>query len=391
MPAPQLTPHREVCARCRRPAGFCYCAQLPTLPTTSRVVILQHPRERDMAIGTARMARLCLPNAKLHVGAHWDGHPGLAAALADPSYPPILLYPGPDARDLLAEPPAGPVTLVVVDGTWSQARTVVRDNPVLHALPRYAFAAPEPSRYRIRREPRAEYCSTIEAVMYALGALEGDPARFEAMLAPFRAMIDAQVAAQAERPNRRTRYTRAARTARERLPSELADDVRFSDVVICSGEANAWPYVAGEPRRDRLDDLMAWSALRPATGERFSLLARPRDALSPSAPFHARIAPRDLAAAPSRDELFAAFSRFVRPTDAIATWGSFACELYSAAGGTLPDARLDLRSVAANLAQRSLGGLEVHATQLGWTQPAGPRADARVAALAHLIAVWRAS
>jgi len=68
-----------------------------------------------------------------------------------------------------AIPPPGPVTLVVVDGTWSQARNVVRDNPVLQALPRYAFATPEPSSTGIRREPRAENVSTIEALMHVLG------------------------------------------------------------------------------------------------------------------------------------------------------------------------------------------------------------------------------
>jgi len=120
-----------MCLRCRRPARVCYCAALPHLPTRTRVVILQHPRERDMPIGTARMASLCLPSAELHVGVRWSEHPALAAALADPARPPILLYPGAGARDVLREPPPGPVTLVVVDGTWSQARTVVRDNPIL--------------------------------------------------------------------------------------------------------------------------------------------------------------------------------------------------------------------------------------------------------------------
>ena len=174
---------RVVCGRCRRPASVCYCHALPRLDTATRVVILQHPRERDMPIGTARMASLCLPRAELRVGIRWTAEL-LAGAIGDPARPAILLYPGPGARDILRDPPPGPVTLIVVDGTWSQARTVVRDNPVLHALPRYAFATPEPSHYRIRREPRAEYVSTIEAVMHVLGALEGEPSRFRSLLDP---------------------------------------------------------------------------------------------------------------------------------------------------------------------------------------------------------------
>jgi len=175
-----------MCARCRRPVSVCYCPALPRIETATKIVILQHPRERDMPIGTARMASLCLPQAELHVGVRWTDSAPLARALGDPTRPPILLYPGPGARDILREPPRGPVTLVVVDGTWAQAKTVVRDNPVLHALPRYAFATPEPSQYRIRREPRAEYVSTIEALMHVLGVLEGEPARFRSLLDPLR-------------------------------------------------------------------------------------------------------------------------------------------------------------------------------------------------------------
>src|SRR5262245_10503500 len=107
-----VTP-RPMCGRCRRPVSVCYCAALPRIETTTRVVILQHPRERYVPIGTARMASLCLPAAELHVGIRWTEHAALAAALADPARPPILLYPGAGARDILREPPRGQVTLVV--------------------------------------------------------------------------------------------------------------------------------------------------------------------------------------------------------------------------------------------------------------------------------------
>src|ERR1041385_8611832 len=109
-----------MCARCRRPTSVCYCVALPRIETATRVVILQHPRERDMPIGTARMASLCLPRSSLHVGVRWGESEALRAAISDEAAPPILLWPGPGARDVLKEPPAGPVTLVVVDGTWSQ-------------------------------------------------------------------------------------------------------------------------------------------------------------------------------------------------------------------------------------------------------------------------------
>ena len=212
----------------------------------------------------------------------WSEHAALGRALADPARPPILLYPGEGAKDILREPPAGPVTLVVVDGTWSQAKNVVRDNPVLQALPRYAFVAPEPSHYRIRKEPSDEYVSTIEAVMHVLGALEGDPARFRALLDPFHAMVDAQLAWQVRTPRARWRKPRPPGVNRPRVPDELG--TRWDDLVCVVGEANAWPYLDGAPQFP--DELVHWVAERVATGERFDVVAAPAQPLSPSTSFH---------------------------------------------------------------------------------------------------------
>lgn len=156
-------------------------------------MLLQHPRERDMPLGTARMASLCLPNSELHVGNVWHRSRTLERALSDPQRPPMLLFPSPDARDLDSDPPVGPITLVVVDGTWSNSRKMVCRDPTLSVLPKLGFCPAHPSEYRIRREPRRDYVSTIEALVHALGVLEGDRTRFEPMLAPFRHMIRIQV------------------------------------------------------------------------------------------------------------------------------------------------------------------------------------------------------
>jgi len=362
----------------------CYCAALPALDTATRIVILQHPRERDMPIGTARMATLCLPRAELHVGIDWSTHAPLAAALGDPARPPILLYPGPGARDILAEPPAGPVTLVVVDGTWSQARGVIRDNPILRALPRYAFAPPEPSQYRIRREPSAECVSTIEALMHVLGVLERDPPRFRALLAPLHAMIDAHLAHRGStgggpRPRRRLR----PRPRGPRLPAALVE--RWPSVVCVVGEANAWPY---RERRGG-DELVHWLAHRPATNASFHALCSPELPLSPSTTFHTELADAMLLAAPPRAELLAAFARFVRPDDVVVAWGHYGPNLFVAAGGALPD-RLDARSLAQRLANKKLGSLEAYAGTLAparapWLPGRGGR---RLAALVHVVESW---
>ena len=357
----------------------CYCAALPRLETRTRVVILQHPRERDMPIGTARMASLALPGATLRVGMQWTAE-ALADILGDPARPPILLYPGRDARDILREPPNGPVTLICVDGTWSQARGLVNRSPVLQALPRYAFSAPEPSQYRIRKEPDAAYVSTIEALVHVLGVLEGDPSRARTLLAPFHAMVDAQLAAQASAP-RRTSYRRPRETrpAVPRLPVAIAS--RFADIVCVVAEANAWPKHA------RPDELVHVALHRPSTGETFAAVTAPAGELAPSTTFHTDLTEAELRAGRSHGDVLDALAAWLRPSDLICAWGHFPIDLV----GTLPADRLDLRAIAQQHEQRKVGTLEDYGVALGLARPvlAPGRAGRRLALIVELVQAWR--
>ncbi len=323
---------------------------------------------------------LCLPNAELHVGIDWSSRPELDERRA------ILLYPGPGARDIEADPPKGPVTLVVVDGTWSQTKTVVRDNPRLAALPRYAFRPPSPSDYRIRREPHEDFVSTIEALAHVLGVLERDPERMRGMLAPFRAMIDAQLAYIARGEGRHPRVLRRKRLVaksdpRERLPRALLE--RWDDLVCISGEANAWPY--GTPERAaNPEEIVHVAAERVATGERFDLVVAPEHALCPSTAFHVAVPSERILAGATRGELDAAWKRFVRSTDVACTWGTYATKLFA----PRTSAHLDVRRAARAWSVAKVGTMDALLERLAVDVelPPGARANRR---LAQLVAIVR--
>ncbi len=379
---------RAVCARCRRPLGVCYCAHLVSIDTRTRVVLLQHPRERDVPIGTARIARLCLPNSELHVGVDFGGSSALRRALADPARPAALLFPSDGARGVLTDPPAGPVTLVVVDGTWSQARKLVRENPFIAKLPRYAFRAPTPSEYRIRREPDEAFVSTIEALVHVLGVLEGDPARLRALLAPFRAMVGKQVAFAANVHRARVRHEKAPRPPRTSpVPVALAE--RRPSVVCVTGEANAWPYRSRQLRTAHRDELVHWVAHRPATGESLDVIVRPQGPLAPSTPPQIGLAADAIHGGVTLPELLEAWRGFVRDDDVVCSWGHYAVGLFAAAGGELPGTRVDLRAVSRALLRDRVGTMEALLERLD-TAPASSgtlgrgRAGVRVAQLARI-------
>jgi DTW domain-containing protein len=153
----------------------------------TRVVILQHPRERRVPIGTGWMTHLALPNSEVRRGVRFAAD----AALVDHA---ALLYPGTGALPASALRALRPRTLVVLDGTWGETAKLYARNPFLHGVPRIGFEPPAPSGYRIRREPAAHCWSTIEAVAHVLGILADDPQRFAPLLAPFRHLVATQLA-----------------------------------------------------------------------------------------------------------------------------------------------------------------------------------------------------
>jgi DTW domain-containing protein YfiP len=357
---------RAECNRCRRPVRVCYCAHISPEPTKTRVLVLSHPREADNPVGTARIAKLCLPHAELVVGVALGEHPDVKAALNDPVRRAVVLYPSARAQDLAVSPPTEPVTLIVIDGTWAHARAMVRNNPWLEKLPHYAFNPGQPSEYRIRREPQADYVSTIEALAEALRLLENDGRDFDALRVPFRAMVAAQVAfaEQSPGPRRRARR-RAGREGPARLPRELL----FPELICLVGEANAYPHDKALGRPAHPHELVQLLLTRVApSGEvlaHVELLSQTRAPLAASPVVHGRLERAQLLSAPPFPQFAAAARAFLADAPAVCTWGPYASGLYERDVSALPGVCLDLRKVVGDVTRTQPGSLEQTVARLG--------------------------
>lgn len=334
------------------------CAALRPMESRTRVVFLQHPREARMPVSTCRLAHLSLPNSEMHVGMRPEGSPHLEALASEPGT--MLLFPGPGAVDV-NDLPAPPRTLLVVDGTWINARKAVERSPLLSALPRVGFTPSKPGNYRIRKEP-AEHClSTIEAVAYVLEALEAAPGRFTPILGSFERMVDLQLEYIAERP--KTRAERPPKPMTEHRATLERLRTRTERLLLVYAGGNTWSAASGPA------ELLRWVAVRPATGERFeSVLRRPP-----------LVEGEELGAALAR------WYQFVSPDDVVCTWGKFATDLLRAEGIGAGE-HLDLKRLAAGLVNARLGGVEHLAARLGATLPEGDdRAGRMLVALDRVV------
>ena len=165
------------------------------------VLILQHPQEKKEPLATAALTSALLRRVELAVGLSW---PNLSRALGHPADPQrwAVLYLGSArpaalgrqqeviALDRRGEPAAdqeavlrGLDGVVLLDGTWKEAKTLWWRNPWLLKLRRLVLNPQHKSRYgRLRREPRHEALSTIEAAALLLKHLEGGPQTEAALL-----------------------------------------------------------------------------------------------------------------------------------------------------------------------------------------------------------------
>jgi DTW domain-containing protein YfiP len=201
------------CPRCLKPQPLCVCDSVTPIASRLSLLILQHPQEQDRALGTARLTTLHFKDAVLKIGLSW---PSLAKALgrpvADPSRWAVLYLGSAKAAELDTDAEivainrkgeveehqrgilAGIEGIVLLDGTWSQAKALWWRNAWMLKCQRVILNPRQPSRYgRLRREPRRDGLSTIEAAAMLIARLEKRPeiaatlnASFERMLARYR-------------------------------------------------------------------------------------------------------------------------------------------------------------------------------------------------------------
>lgn len=207
-PQSQDTTDDTSCAKCGRERKYCVCDFVTPVTTRTKVVILQHPQEPGVDIGTVPVVRALFPNSIVRTGLSW---PNLTRVLGHESSPQKwgVLYLGsvqveglPEGRSLVAVDKKGvPLQnqsevlknlegVIVLDGTWSQAKTLWWRNAWLLKLKRLVLRPSYKSLYdQIRREPRRGCLSTLETVGEVLSVLEHNESIRTAVTQPLQELV----------------------------------------------------------------------------------------------------------------------------------------------------------------------------------------------------------
>jgi len=155
--------------------SLCLCADIQPINTRTQVAVILHETEQCRTSNTGYLATLMLPNSVLRI----HGERGRTLDVHDwfePTHRAFVLFPHADARILdrqLAEEDDRPIRLIVPDGTWRQARRMVRRVAGLAKTPWVTLPEGLVSKYRLRKRRSTGGMCTFEAISEALCLLEG--------------------------------------------------------------------------------------------------------------------------------------------------------------------------------------------------------------------------
>jgi DTW domain-containing protein YfiP len=163
------------CIACRLRGDECVCAHAPYLRLSTRLIVIMHAKEWRRSTNTGHLARLAVKDGAVRL--HGLLNQSVSSAGIDAkSASTLVLYPGRGADTLtprfIATLPR-PLTLLVPDGNWNQARKMMSRVPMLEQAHRVCLAGPTLDVECLRRNRGDERMSTFQAIAQALGALEG--------------------------------------------------------------------------------------------------------------------------------------------------------------------------------------------------------------------------
>lgn len=169
----QVTKLYESCNKCGLPTINCICNIVPKIETKTKIWILSTEREFSRPSNTARLLKLINPEStELILWERTNAPEKLIEYINSEDYEVYILFPM--ENDDLSESkfeykssekiPA----FIILDGTWKEARRILRKSDYLKNLPRVSLNPIHKSEYTLRRGASEGELCTIEAAIEVL-------------------------------------------------------------------------------------------------------------------------------------------------------------------------------------------------------------------------------
>jgi len=169
----QITKLYESCNKCGLPIINCICNIIPKIETKANIWILSAEREFRRPSNTARLLKLVNPEStELILWERTNTPEKLIEYINSEEYEIYMLFPieNDDLSERKFEYKSSEKTLafIILDGTWKEARKILRKSDYLKKLPRISLNPIHKSEYTLRRGASEGELCTIEAAIEVL-------------------------------------------------------------------------------------------------------------------------------------------------------------------------------------------------------------------------------
>ena len=157
---------------------YCICKGVEHADCKAAVCLLMYHNESFKPSNTGRLIAEIVPDNHAFRWDRTDPNPALLALINDSQYQPMVVFPAEDVEEGRAitevsiESGKKPL-FIFLDGTWREAKKMIRKSPYLDNLPVLSVTADKLSDYRLRVAPHAHQLGTAEVAIMVL-ALAGE-------------------------------------------------------------------------------------------------------------------------------------------------------------------------------------------------------------------------
>ncbi|SBS31559.1 DTW domain protein [Marinomonas spartinae] len=163
---------RPICESCSFLTSQCVCQWIPTINNALPVLVIQDPKEAKHAKNTLKLMRLALPSLRCISSEDSEELRGVLDTLSLDRW--RLVFPSEGSipiEQVSIEEKKDVDGIVLIDATWRKAKRLFWSVPKLQEMVSWHFVSPPHNTYTIRRSPRGEALSTLEACAYAIEQL----------------------------------------------------------------------------------------------------------------------------------------------------------------------------------------------------------------------------
>ena len=161
------------CEGCLLSVNYCICAGIEVANCHSAVCLLMSHNESYKPSNTGRLIADIIPD---HYAFRWqrtEVEPELLALIANPIYQPIIVFPNdnlPASRfiEKIDVTEGKKPLFIFLDGTWREAKRMMRKSPYLDHLPILSITPDKLSEYKLRVAAFDNHLGTAEVAIMVL-------------------------------------------------------------------------------------------------------------------------------------------------------------------------------------------------------------------------------